>query len=227
MAKRKQVTRRRTQFKPGKQQRIKIPQPPFRPVHLHARDVVRTEDIQSTPWWFVEHRRGLNRPLVGANPLEERAIPNSVVRGTLLERIIYKLLVEDFSFVPGTDFTFQSSLDGGRMELGGIVADFLFEYLRIVLNPAGPTHKGYLRAIKDREQSDTLAEMGYRQYLIDQDEILYRPAELYRHLRSIFIGSRGSRGDDLVDEDSELNALRLAEAVYRFERVAHEVMDAL
>lgn len=213
MAKRKNVVRRRTKAAPGPVRRIRVPQPDFRPVHLRARDVVRGELIQPDSE-LVLHRRGILRPWVGADQDEARAVPASQVKGTLLERIIYKALVDLFHFVPGADFDFQSSLEGGRQELGGIVADFLFPYLRIVLNPAGPTHKEFLRSRKDDEQIDTLAEMGYTVFMIDQDMIMKRPAELEQYLRAIFLSSKGSSGDDRVDRVNENDLTLLSDSLH-------------
>jgi len=62
--------------------------------------------------------------------LEARAVQN--VEGSLEERIFYKALV-DHGFIPGVDFVFQSSEFGGRAELGGLVADFVFPVPRLVV----------------------------------------------------------------------------------------------
>ena len=69
------------------------------------------------------HRRGLNvddyRP---PDPREAWATPQSEMpmRGTLPERVVYKALTDRH-----IEFDFQSSLVGGRLELGGLVADFV------------------------------------------------------------------------------------------------------
>jgi very-short-patch-repair endonuclease len=82
------------------------------------------------------------------------------VKGTLPERIVFKELLKR-QYVEGIDFNFQSSKEGGRSELGGIVVDFLLEFHRIALQVQGPTHDTHIRKAKDREQASTLASMGF------------------------------------------------------------------
>jgi len=144
------------------------------------------------------HRRGPRRLYVGQDPLEARAVPKNIVRGTLPERIIYRTLIEIFHFIEGADFDFQSSLQGGRMELGGIVADFLFPTLKIVLQVQGPTHFEYMRMAKDQEQMGALLEMGYVTYEIQENDI-YNEFKLEDILRSIFNLSTGSGNAGIVD----------------------------
>lgn len=153
------------------EKRIKMPQPAKRPLQFQTRTLIRHDLINRDPWWFVLHRRGLRRPKVGEDELEARAVPHSLVRGTLPERIIYKYLVEKLRYIPNVDFDFQSSVQGGRIDLGGIVADFLFPVLRIVINPLGPTHDEYIRMRKDDEQNLVLSEMGFDVYMIDEDTV--------------------------------------------------------
>lgn len=165
--------------------RIRIPQPPDRPIRLIQRRPIRAEKYKPSHWWFIEHRRGVYRPLVGEDPLEARAVKEETVRGTLPERIVYKWLVSRLRMVPDVDFDFQSSLQGGRMELGGILADFLFQHIRIILQVQGPTHTQYLRSRKDEEQRQLLAEMGYTVYEIDVDTV-YNEERFEDVMRRIF-----------------------------------------
>ena len=171
---------------PGKktEERIVVPQVEKRPVRFQTRSLIREELIQRDPYWLVIHRRGISRPQIGENPLEARAIPHNQLRGTLPERIIYKSLLQEFHLIPGVDFIFQSSLQRGRIDTGGIVADFLFPYLMIVINPTGPTHSEYIRIWKDNEQPMALAEMGYEQYFIPEDNV-YDEYYLSNWLRKI------------------------------------------
>jgi hypothetical protein len=74
---------------------------------------------------------------------------------------MYKALIQH-RYSPNVDFDFQSSLLGGRLALGGIVADFMFPYLRIVVQVQGPTHAQFIRKAKDQEQRELLEAMGYR-----------------------------------------------------------------
>lgn len=196
---------------PRVERRIKIPQPIKRPLRFQLRSIIRHDLIQKDPWWFTFHRRGpRGRPKVGIDPLEARAVPKSLIRGTLPERIIYKYLLSYFKFIPGIDFTFQSSLQGGRIEVGGIVADFLFEYMRIVIQVQGPTHLQYLRILKDEEQRLALAELGYDTYYLDVDEI-YNESILEEKMRRIFnwlhgVGSSaGMYADNQSQQQSQLN----------------------
>lgn len=171
--------------------RIIIPQPPLRPVRLRKRDIVRWDVLEESPWWFILHRRGVRRPRIGDDPLEARAISKSQLRGTLPERIVYKYLVEQLHFVPGVDFRFQSSMDGGRLELGGMVADFLFPIHKIILNPAGPHHERFIGQVKNEEVTMRLAEMGYTHYLFGLDIVFdeFRFEDFMRRIFNINISS--------------------------------------
>jgi hypothetical protein len=91
--------------------RIIIPQPITRPIDIHARDLIRKEYVKIDPWWSTMHRRGLKRPKVGNDPQEARAVPRSVVKGTLPERILYNGLVSMIHLVAGIDFTFQTVVE--------------------------------------------------------------------------------------------------------------------
>jgi hypothetical protein len=74
-------------------------------------------------------------------------------------------------FVPDVDFSFQSSIEGGHQLVGGIVADFVFPFLMVILNPLGPTHDQYIRIRKDEEQNLSLEALGYTVYMIPEDII--------------------------------------------------------
>lgn len=167
------------------ERRIVMPQPVKRPIRFQIRSIIRHKLIQPDPWWFTMHRRGPVRPKVGEDPLEARAVPKTVIRGTLPERILYRYLISVMAFVPGIDFDFQSSLQGGRIEVGGIVADFLFEFLRIVIQVQGPTHDQYLRVRKDEEQRLALNELGYEVFELDVPTI-YNESRLEEAMRRIF-----------------------------------------
>ena len=83
------------------------------------------------------------------------------------------------------------------MELGGIVADFLFRNMRIVLAVQGPTHQTPLRIKKDVEQDSALAEMGYTSYPIEED-LIYDAGRLDRKMKTIFLWRSGQ--GSAVDE---------------------------
>ena len=91
--------------------------------------------------------------------LEERAFQG--VRGSLQERIVYQSLI-DHNFIPGYDFTFQSSQLGGRMQLGGLVADFLFPVPMVIVQVQSAWHTmGLQSEIRDSDQALILRSMGY------------------------------------------------------------------
>ena len=105
-------------------------------------------------------------------------------------------------FQANIDFDFQSSQSGGRLELGGIVVDFLFPIMMMCIQVQGPTHTEYLRSQKDREQRMTLAEMGYDVYEIDEDEI-YDVNRMWDKLRRIFNIAQGGGSGQTVSTESD------------------------
>jgi hypothetical protein len=173
--------------------RIKIEQPVERPLNIRSRDVVRNRDIREDPWWMIVHKRGIRRTSIGENPLEARAVPHSSVRGTLPERILYKALVIYMHMRDGGQFDFQSSMDGGRMELGGMVADFLFPFLKLVVRVQGPTHETFRVSRKDEQQKSILEDMGYSVIDID-DDVIYDELKFLEWLRRTFQFMTGSQG---------------------------------
>lgn len=182
---RRPIITRRDAIQTRRHRRIVIEQPEYRPFDAVSRDAVRRELLKDDAWWFVLHRRGIRRPKVGEDPLEAFAVSDKEVPGTLPERVVYRALL-NLRFSEPADFDFQSSLQGGRLELGGIVADFLFRPLMIVLRVQGPSHESYRRQRKDEEQRLVLEEMGFRVFDIEDDEAkdLNR---LYDRLRRIFL----------------------------------------
>lgn len=187
----------------GQYRRIRVPQPSVRPIHLLARKMILSERIAPDPWWFVTHRRGIRRPLVGEDPLEARAVSREVFNGTLPERIVYRYLTSVLRLIPGVDFDAQSSLAGGRLELGGIVADFIFPILRFVIQVQGPTHTTFIRERKDDEQRMILADLGYREVYALTDTLIYNESEFDEAMRRIFNIRPGhnmtSEGTPVVD----------------------------
>jgi len=219
-----------TRFKyPSKktEKRIKIPQPVDRPLHFQARGLIRKHLIRKDPWWMVVHRRGISRPEIGEDVLEARAYPSSMVRGTLPERILYRTLVEIFHLTPD-EVSFQSNVQGGRVELGGLVIDFLLPRHHMVINVQGPTHREYIRVQKDKEQMMALAALGYIYYGVWED-VIYDEYALNEFLRKVLglyqdgsagTGDAGGRAAALMAfdephfEDAELKiAVDLADHV--------------
>lgn len=177
-----------TKIKPsgvGKRSRIRIGQPEYRLQRLRKRDVVRWPEVSRDPWWFVLHKRGVRRSRVGLDQLEARAVSPEYIKGTLPERIVWKYLVDYLKMQAGVDFDFQSSLEGGRIELGGMVVDFLFPLLRIIIQVDGPTHDSYQRKGKDEEQENELAARGYRVFRIE-DTVIYDVYMFEEYMRRLF-----------------------------------------
>lgn len=164
--------------------KVKIPQPMDRPIKLTKQSAAQKSEMRYYAHWFTLHHRGIKRPWLGTDPLERRAVSRSQVRGTLPERIMFKELMR-FGFMPGADFDFQSSQAGGRLELGGIVADFMFENLKLIIQVQGPYHERFLQASRDAEQKQTLADMGYDVADFDDWEI-YNEGILQDKLRRLF-----------------------------------------
>jgi len=153
--------------------RIKMPQNPFVDYHLRIVSNINKEMVRRTPGWWVTHRRKLAHLIknVGvSDPLEMRAVPKTLIKGSLPERIVFQWLLTAH-FVPGADFTFQPSIQGGRLELGGLVADFLFTHLKLIIQVQGPTHLQFMRMHKDQEQVQTLEAMGYQVIFLWEDVI--------------------------------------------------------
>lgn len=193
---------RKPNFK--REKRIKMPGVPKRPVRFQVRSLIDYPFLTPPPPpGFVIHRRGSVGSWIGILSLEMRAISHELMRGTLPERIIYKYLTESLRFVEGADFDFQSSLQGGRIDTGGIVADFIFKSLRVVINPLGPTHDEFLRIKKDQEQIDSLASMGYQVYMIPEDDIYDEPTFIMK-MKQIFGWVHSGAGDTSY-HSSELN----------------------
>lgn len=154
--------------------------------------MIREEFIQQSPVWWTEHRRGVYRPKVGEDPMEARAV--HTVDGYLHERIVYKFMVHRLRLQPEVDFTFQSSKFGGRLELGGIVVDFLCEIMRIALRVQGPTHEQHLRVQKDDEQQQILEDMGYTVEDLTIDEIRNYSVFENRMYQIFGLAARGGGG---------------------------------
>ena len=209
----------KTPEKKSKRTRIRIPQPPDRAYSLRQRDLLQREKLRIPDDRYTLHKRGIRRPMVGADPLEARAISKGQLRGTLPERIVYRYLTEKMRMVDGADFDFQSSLSGGRLEMGGLVVDFRFEPLKLIINVQGPTHKEYLRGKKDDEQRSILEDMGYKVYDLWESDI-YDEYKLEDIMRRIFLRGIGGGGYELSESESipnedMVNMLDMAEQIYQ------------
>lgn len=115
---------------------------------------------------------------------------------------IARLEVDNHTYIV-EGFGMHNSLQGGRIDTGGIVADFIFKTLRVVINPLGPTHDEFLRIKKDQEQIDSLASMGYQVYMIPEDDIYDEPTFIMK-MKQIFGWVHSGAGDTSY-HSSELN----------------------
>ena len=182
----------------GRRQKIFIPQFQFRPLRLTRRLSVKREEFQKAVWWFVVHRRGFRRrPLVGIDALESRAIPKEIFNGTLPERIVYAYLVEKLNFQPDVDFIAQSALDGGRQEVGGIVADFVFPYHKFALQVQGFHHHLFIWSRRDYEQRLDFALKGW-QYVEIYEDTIYNEYAFEDFMRRLFALPQASSGSSLA-----------------------------
>ena len=130
-------------------------------------------EIISPDGLITIHRRPLGvadyRP---QDPREAWAQPQDEMpmKGTLPERVVYKSLTDRHVV-----FDFQSSLLGGRIEMGGLVADFIVEFRQqLVIRVQGRFWHGEFdretgnlitgeisQGRRDDEQRAMLEEMGY------------------------------------------------------------------
>jgi very-short-patch-repair endonuclease len=230
----KPVVTRRDFFKTDRQERIHIPQPPTRPLRLHRKTVLRMPYIQNDAWWFTLHRRGVRRPSVGEDPLEARAVSANSVTGYLHERIVYRWLTARAHLVAGADFDFQSSQQGGRLELGGIVVDFLFYYWKFCINVDGPGHDQTLRWRKDNEQDMALAEMGYRMFHLDtatiENEVKFE--DTMRSILNLALSSGSGAGAaaqalSIMEEDRPLDENLLSDTVHGLNAIDTVLNEAI
>ena len=120
-----------------------------RPARLKVREI------------HVLHRRGLHRDVEGPTELEARAVPRTEVLGSVQERIVYKELQK--RKIP---FDFQSSLQGGRLQLGGMVADFILQDRPLIIRVQGSTWHTSFAAMK-RDESQKLVIEGYGYVVVD------------------------------------------------------------
>jgi len=102
--------------------------------------------------------RGAYRPTIGATELEQRAAPiEETGQASLEERILFKTLTKRRIL-----FDFQSSVNGGRAQLGGIVADFILWEPRIVIRVQGTIwHTGAEAEARDKIQKAQLENQHF------------------------------------------------------------------
>jgi len=157
----------------------------------------------------VVHRRGIPKP---EEDLERRAVPKSEVFGTLPERIVYKELLKRHVY-----FDFQSSFMGGRLELGGVVADFILPEAKVIIRIQGEYwHTGLAAEAKDEAQRAVLEGMGFTVYDLWEDtiydeEALERWMEDHIDIMIPSIGGRVVSGEKKEEEDVNPELIRKIE----------------
>lgn len=182
----------------GFRQKLYIPPFVFRPLRLTRRRALKSEYFRKAKWWFVLHRRTqYRRPMVGMDALEARAISEYIFNGTLPERIVYRYLVEKLRFQPDVDFIAQSALDGGRQEVGGIVADFVFPYHKFALQVQGFHHHLFIWSKRDYEQRMDFALKGW-QYVEIFEEQIYDEYIFEDFMRRLFALPSTTSGSSLA-----------------------------
>jgi hypothetical protein len=118
------------------------------------------------------------------------------VKGSLPERIFYKKNLS-FGLRPDVDFDFQTSQEGGRLELGGMVADFVYWYWKIIVRIQGPTHTQPRQIDVDAEQGRRMADMGFQVYDVEE-ELVYSPIRLDEWFRKVILFNPGKNGRDVI-----------------------------
>jgi hypothetical protein len=133
---------------------------------------LRIEELRPEPKGVIVYRRGVTYPKDEWEMLERRAWPDGKegVKGSVQERILYLELTKRNVY-----FDFQPSVDGGRLELGGLVADFILPNRgamgTVIQVQGGIWHTGRFATRRDEEGNNRLRSMGYYVYEIWDWEI--------------------------------------------------------
>jgi hypothetical protein len=98
--------------------------------------------------------------------------------GSLPEYVAYRAF-ERAGKVPGVDFTYQSPLQGGRMQKGGQVLDFLFhDPPDLAVNIQGVYYHyqfGIESSARDKMGREQMLGAGITVIFIDEDDIMADP----------------------------------------------------
>jgi hypothetical protein len=111
---------------------------------------------------------------------DDPGLPPPELVATLPEWYVYWWLTTKRKLISGLDFDFQSSLFGGRLDLGGLVVDFLLPFHfgppGLVINVQGYTWHYYSSLLRADALNDKirLESRGYRVVYVLEDDILYR-----------------------------------------------------
>ena len=126
----------------------------------------------------------------------QQKIPETF-QGSLPEYIVLTTL-SGLGRIEGEDFTYQSSLFGGRLEKGGLVIDFLFyNPPDLAINVQGIYYHsgaGPEVSARDRIARDQLAAQGTFLIFIDEDDALQDADFFVREALQFVDHSRVTRG---------------------------------
>ena len=99
--------------------------------------------------------------------LEARAVSQTLVLGSVQERIVYAELKRR-----GIPFDFQSSFEAGRTSIGGVVADFVLRDKPIIIEVLGRVwHSGFAQRTHDLWRTELLMRKGYVVYELWEETI--------------------------------------------------------
>lgn len=119
---------------------------------------LKTEFLQQPRPRQHARPRGIRTRLDADVYLQSRA---ANVQGSLQERLFYQALI-NHGFIPNVDFDLQSGMFGGRAELGGLVADFMFPAIMLVVQVQSMWHTLTLEhERRDSDQFAVLQSLGY------------------------------------------------------------------
>ena len=106
------------------------------------------------------------------------AVPPQNWVGSSAEWHVWRELTSTHGLVPNSDFTYQARLTltgglPGRLELGGLVADFLLSTRGLILNPLSEYfHYSDLQSMdRERDNGEALERMGWQVVYIDSDDL--------------------------------------------------------
>jgi hypothetical protein len=120
-------------------------------------------------------------------------------QGSLPEYLAYRGF-EKAGKIPGVDFTYQSPLQGGRMDKGGQVLDFLFsDPPALAVNVQGVYYHyefGVETLARDKIGREQMLQSGIHVIFIDEDDIIadtdYYIREALNYLDHSRLGPGGS-----------------------------------
>lgn len=105
---------------------------------------------------------------------ERYPFPPGWWRGSLPEWILFWAHTK-IGLEHGVDFTYQAPFEGGRIQFGGLVLDFLENTVPIAINVNGKFwhyFRGIRGIMRDQQARYALAGYGYRLVFIDDDQLL-------------------------------------------------------